>query len=109
MSNPNPIIPNDHTYYRTYDIMAVTCGVYNWFSEKVPDTVHPIVDMMTEEQAMELVRVERNRRLFDSDWTQLPDTPLTAEEIEEWRVYRQELRDFPDILVWNESQWPVAP
>ena len=96
-------------YYRTYDQFNITCLVYNEFGEQVPDTISPITDYMTEEQALELVRVERNRRLYDCDWTQLPDTALTAEQVEAWRVYRQELRDFPNNLVWNESQWPSAP
>lgn len=49
------------------------------------------------------VRQERNRRLADCDWTQLPDAPVDAAL---WAVYRQELRDvtaqagFPDNVVW---------
>lgn len=39
------------------------------------------------------VRSERNRRLTESDWTQLADSPLTAEEKAEWATYRQTLRD----------------
>lgn len=97
------------TYYRTYDQYKITHFVYNQFGEKVPDTVSPITDYMTEEQALALVRIERNKKLYECDWTQLPDTSLTAEQVEEWRVYRQELRDFPNNLVWNESQWPVPP
>jgi hypothetical protein len=32
--------------------------------------------------------------LQDSDWTQIPNNPLTPEYSAEWAVYRQELRDF---------------
>lgn len=37
----------------------------------------------------------RARMLSESDWTQLPDCPLTPEKKEEWKVWRQKLRDIP--------------
>lgn len=39
------------------------------------------------------VRSDRNARLTASDWTQLQDAPLTAEERQDWADYRQALRD----------------
>lgn len=35
----------------------------------------------------------RNSLLTESDWTQLPDVALSAKKKEEWRVYRQALRN----------------
>jgi hypothetical protein len=58
---------------------------------------------------MDALRTERNMRLVNSDYTQLPDVNLTAAQVEAWRVYRQELRDITDNLVWNMTQWPVKP
>lgn len=52
------------------------------------------------------VREERNKRLAESDWTQLADAPLTAEKKAEWTQYRHQLRDitqqpeFPWAVVW---------
>ena len=52
------------------------------------------------------VRAERDRLLAESDWTQLPDVPLTTKEA--WAAYRQALRDiteqpgFPFDVVWPE-------
>lgn len=52
------------------------------------------------------VRSIRNQLLRESDWTQLADAPLTAEQKEAWRTYRQALRNvpeqssFPDTVVW---------
>jgi len=43
----------------------------------------------------------KNRRdnlLFQSDWTQLPDAPITSEEKAAWAKYRQELRDIPSKI-----------
>jgi len=55
------------------------------------------------------IRAERNRRLSDSDWSQMPDAPLSADQLEEWRVYRQELRDFPEICDPANPVWPEMP
>lgn len=58
------------------------------------------------------LRDERNRRLTLSDWTQLPDAQLkfSEQQKEEWRVYRQTLRDMPTTTVHpGKPQWPVEP
>jgi hypothetical protein len=39
------------------------------------------------------VRFTRDEALKNSDWTQLPDSPLSAEKKQEWATYRQQLRD----------------
>jgi hypothetical protein len=52
------------------------------------------------------VRDDRNKRLADCDWTQLPDAPVDTAT---WAAYRQELRDvtaqagFPWEVVWPEE------
>lgn len=43
-------------------------------------------------------RIMRSLRLEASDWTQVPDSPLTDTQKEAWRTYRQVLRDFPSIV-----------
>jgi hypothetical protein len=64
------------------------------------------------------LRYLRNKRLANSDWTQLSDTNLTEEEIELWRIYRQELRNLPDNIIdpkplvledTDHEDWPVPP
>jgi hypothetical protein len=48
---------------------------------------------------------ERTHILKSSDWTQSPDSPLSAEEKSQWAAYRQAWRDitsqngFPDNVV----------
>lgn len=44
------------------------------------------------------LRERRNRMLTRSDWTQVADCSLTEEQKAEWRIYRQQLRDFPATL-----------
>lgn len=40
-------------------------------------------------------RIERNKRLADTDWTQVNDSPLSESKKTEWQTYRQLLRDMP--------------
>lgn len=55
------------------------------------------------------IREKRNQLLTACDWTQLPDSPLSAEKREQWAAYRQQLRDLPSTadeagnVVWPEK------
>ena len=54
------------------------------------------------------VRFRRDRLLSASDWTQLPDVPVTTKD--DWSVYRQALRDITDQAGFPFSiVWPTAP
>ena len=59
------------------------------------------------------LRVERDILLKESDWTQLPDSPLSAEKKAEWAAYRQALRDLPinadTSLQYKDIQFPTPP
>ncbi|MGE4526833.1 MAG: tail fiber assembly protein [Rhodospirillaceae bacterium] len=56
------------------------------------------------------LRAERDARLITCDWTQLPDSPLTAEARNAWATYRQALRDLPALTTDPASPiWPEAP
>jgi hypothetical protein len=64
--------------------------------------------------AIERIRNNRNVRLQLSDWTQLPDSPLTSEQRTAWAEYRQQLRDItaalPNPLPENYRPiWPIQP
>jgi hypothetical protein len=60
-----------------------------------------------DEAQADVVRADRNKRLADCDWTQLPDAPVDHET---WATYRQELREVPDQegFPWDIT-WPEAP
>lgn len=55
------------------------------------------------------VKSERDGLLDASDWTQMPDSPLSDEVKLAWAEYRQALRDIPglyddpDAVVWPEK------
>lgn len=50
-------------------------------------------------------RRRRDQLLAASDWTQLPDSPLSSAERAAWGEYRQHLRD----LDMDGDSWPVSP
>jgi hypothetical protein len=54
----------------------------------------------------DVVRVERNKLLVESDWTQLPDAPVDAAA---WATYRQALRDITDQANPFSIVWPESP
>lgn len=65
------------------------------------------VDTRTAESEWLEVKLKRNQKLLESDWTQLPDVPLQTKEL--WVTYRQQLRDItlqPDPF---NIIWPVPP
>ena len=43
------------------------------------------------------IREKRNKLLAESDWTQMSDVVLANKE--EWKTYRQALRDLPSVCV----------
>lgn len=60
--------------------------------------------------AWEAVRVDRNGRLAESDWTALADSPLSEVEEAAWFAYRQSLRDVPqDHDDPTDITWPEPP
>ena len=55
------------------------------------------------------IRSRRNTELNECDWTQISDSPLTAEKKEEWQIYRQSLRDITTQLNPSSIEWPTPP
>jgi hypothetical protein len=56
------------------------------------------------------VRMDRNKRLADCDWTQLSDCPLSDADKAAWATYRSELRNVPEQsgFPWDVT-WPTKP
>ena len=58
----------------------------------------------------ELARARRDAYLRASDWTQVQDAPLSEGERQEWRDYRQALRDVPGQPTFPaQIEWPSGP
>lgn len=61
-----------------------------------------------------LLRLQRDSLLKQSDWTQFNDSPLTDAKKDEWKTYRQALRDIPVNQPTPTSgleniTWPTEP
>ena len=53
---------------------------------------------------------KRNSLLLSSDWTQLPNNPLTSEQQAAWADYRQQLRDITSQSGYPTNVvWPIQP
>lgn len=64
----------------------------------------------SEEQVKIEVVSKRNSLLYSSDWTQLPDSPLSETLKKKWVTYRQELRDLTSQKDFPyEVTWPKEP
>lgn len=63
--------------------------------------------VFNKENAFFTIRQKRDKLLYESDWTQLPDAPTKNKEA--WAAYRQALRDVtlqPDPV---KIDWPTKP
>jgi hypothetical protein len=77
---------------------------------------YEIIDKTEEEleidtrNAIITLRNGRNILLEKSDWSQISDSPLSKEKVEEWKLYRQSLRDLPAQpgFPWDVV-WPTPP
>ena len=67
----------------------------------------PIVQGADTDQQWDFVRVNRDRMLVESDWTQVNDAPVDQAA---WAEYRQALRDLPASTTDpREAVWPTPP
>lgn len=77
-----------------------------WYTKYgVSDMDQEAIDALTATQ-WDRIRAERNKKLADCDWTQLPDAPVDAAA---WATYRQELRDITNQPDPFAIVWPTAP
>jgi hypothetical protein len=63
-----------------------------------------ILEVHGTQASLLVLRSKRNRKLYESDWTQTNDIRLENEE--EWVAYRQALRDLPSL---ETPIWPEQP
>lgn len=92
-------------------INVYTVGVKNIavdpVTKKLIKVTPPPVDIAN------LIRQYRIGLLASSDWTQMPDSPLSDAKRAEWAAYRQALRDLPDtgsnVNSIDDVVWPTPP
>ena len=96
----------------TYDEYVITIpdrdGLEKIVQDNLPVWLAYAKQQETDNQA-QAVRDKRDKLLADTDWTQTDDAPLSSEDKESVRKYRQALRDitaqsgFPQKIVWPEK------
>jgi hypothetical protein len=65
----------------------------------------PVID---EAKLAAEIRAERNKKLVESDWSQVVDTPQAIKD--KWAPYRQQLRDLTAQAGFPLSvNWPAIP
>ena len=82
--------------------------------EYIELTESELADRAADAEAADLdmgrVRSQRNSMLSASDWTQIGDATLGDHTAEEWRTYRQALKDIPQNHTRVSAVvWPYAP
>lgn len=99
-------IPKDKCIELSFDewqeALVGSYGVVDGIHTYVPYTI-------PEEELYRSLRIQRNKLLAESDWTQLIDSPLTSDKKQEWADYRQELRDLPNTVDINNIIYPEKP
>lgn len=88
------LIPRGHRWWGDYEAWLAAGNV----PQTAPDTRS--VD----------ARAKRDGLIAACDWTQMPDSPLTAAQKTAWATYREALRNVPQQSGFpNTIVWPVAP
>jgi hypothetical protein len=75
------------------------------------------IDQVKADTAIQLIRLERNKKLKNTDWSQGADVPQTLKDA--YTTYRQELRDMPannpsatitdNKMTLANVTWPTEP
>lgn len=75
---------------------------FSWYDSRTPDQINIQMEYQ--------VKGQRNILLYQSDWTQIPNGPLTPTLQQEWATYRQLLRDIPQQPGYPTNVvWPQQP
>lgn len=103
----NGFVTQKRPYQQDKDYIPAPAEVVPGFAFKDGEFTPPVHDAETIWHA---TRTLRDRLLASSDWTQLPDAPITDAKKEKWKEYRKELRDLPESGENPESiKWPKQP
>ena len=94
-----------------------------WFDEiqtkPTEEELNAKVAELNAAEPFNLLRQERNKRIAETDWTQLKDISLDSIREKNWKEYRQALRDLPNSstpkldsrgqLDMSSVTWPDKP
>lgn len=98
---------NDHTKNYTETLPELIDGKYyqKWVtSDATQEEIQQRINNKWNE-----VRMIRNQYLSECDWTQLEDAPFNTSKKNEWKTYRQALRDITNQQDPFNIIWPTKP
>lgn len=91
-------------------LRATSSGIVSFTAEE--EAAADAKDSLSSDNMAEMNRSLRDSLLTQSDWTQIPDSPLTDAQKTSWATYRTNLRNLPDHANWpnlSDSDWPTKP
>ena len=104
--------------YENPKFTVVNGKLFSWEDERPRPTEEQIQAKIAELEALEpmrLLRLERNKRLAETDWRMVKD--YKGEDQSDWESYRQALRDLPattkptldNVGNLTNVNWPEEP
>lgn len=99
--------PNDYTKNISEGTPALIDGIYqqNWIQTDASD--EEINQRIIQKWAE--IREHRGELLKECDWVVLSDSPITGSQLENWKSYRQGLRDITSQTNPFNIIWPTQP
>lgn len=77
----------------------------------VQELLETEINNLNSDKNLDEFRSDRNNLLAETDWTQVPDSPLSDVVRIQWQTYRQQLRDMPQADGFDplNPTWPTSP
>jgi hypothetical protein len=103
-------MPTCSIYYDIVSDFTIDSANYNVTQSYSTSSVSQQITDGRNEHLWNQIREIRTRYLKNTDWTQLPDVNMTTEKVQEYVVFRQQLRSITDDYS-EPSQviWPTIP
>lgn len=79
-------------------------------SEPSIEEIDTEVERLTDAEPMRMLRLERDKKLAETDWVTVRATDTGIPVSDEWNAYRQALRDITNTYTSLDNVvWPVPP
>ena len=106
-----------------YSVIGNVYSGIDWLDKSqtkpTEDEINAKIVELNAQEPFRLLREERNKRIAETDWTQLKDIDLDIIRERNWKNYRQALRDLPanskprldggGNLDMSSVSWPDKP
>lgn len=89
---------------KEYADLAVYCNANGLIIEDKGDYLESVAYIPSVEEKQQIVRAVRNQYLEATDKYMIVDFPISDEEREQYKSYRQYLRDYTNQENWWESE-----